>query len=264
MALQLLTPLGDHAFLGLQLFGLLGQARRGGIDLADLLIDLSLPSLQACFALGKGPPHFGQLALPFDELLAEGGDSQAMFLARPMQGLLLFPCLTSVDLYLGQQGFGGLLTLVGVGMQFPQMVSELCAGLGQAFDGGLGLEQELGQLLLELQHLPACAVQLGTRLSGRFLHLLLFGQPARAFLMKLLPRGTELAAGALELFEVSLPASFALLQVALLACELGCSMLHFFAKPGQLLLCLLALALDLCQTRLQGSHQLILLPALLG
>ena len=57
MALDLLVPLGNHAFLGFQLFGLLGQAAGRGIDLARLLIHFGLAPFETRLPMSKGAFH---------------------------------------------------------------------------------------------------------------------------------------------------------------------------------------------------------------
>src|SRR5689334_5781628 len=93
MPLNFLTALHDDTLLGLELFRLLGQPGRRGIDLAGLLVHLGLASFQACLAVSQRTPQLGELALPLDELLTKGCNSEAMLFTVPVQGLLLLPDL---------------------------------------------------------------------------------------------------------------------------------------------------------------------------
>ena len=138
VASHLLAAFDDDAFLLLKLLGLLGQPHRAGIELPGLFVDLGLPALEARLSLGQGAAHLGQLSLPGDELLAEGGHGQAVFLAGPVQGELLLPHLFGLDLDLGAQRLLVRVALPGIIMQLGEMFPELLASQHQPVHGALG------------------------------------------------------------------------------------------------------------------------------
>ena len=100
----------------LKFFRLLCQLCRTGVELARLFIDLRLAALQTRLAVGQRMPHLGELSLPFDELLAEGGDGQAVLGPGPLDGGPLAPQPLGLGLDLGSQPFQVVLTLAGVGV----------------------------------------------------------------------------------------------------------------------------------------------------
>src|SRR5205807_5599381 len=99
----------DDALLLLKFFRLLCQLCRTGVELARLFIDLRLAALQTRLAVGQRVPHLGELSLPFDELLAEGGDGQTMLFAGAVQARLLLADLLGLELNLRAEALDILL-----------------------------------------------------------------------------------------------------------------------------------------------------------
>ena len=75
---------GRHlALLFFQHLGLLRKPGRVGIHLPGLFVHLGAAPLQPGLALAQRPLHFDDLRLPVDDVLAESGDGQAMFVPSP-------------------------------------------------------------------------------------------------------------------------------------------------------------------------------------
>src|SRR5260370_12927700 len=89
MPVHFAALLGDLSFFLFQLLRLLSQPGRRGRDLLGLGVDLRLPPIELVFTAHQGLLHLADLALPFDQLLAEGGDGEAVLVAGRVQGLFL-------------------------------------------------------------------------------------------------------------------------------------------------------------------------------
>ena len=131
MAIHLAAPLGDEAFLLLQLLGLLGQPRRHVGDLLRLLVDLAGPAFQPRLVQVQRLLELGEPALPLDDLLAKGGDRQAMLVARHVQIQFLLPHALDLGLKIAAHQLQVVAALADVAVDLSQMFAQLLARLRQ-------------------------------------------------------------------------------------------------------------------------------------
>jgi hypothetical protein len=151
---------------------------RGGVDLLDFLLDLGVATLQPGLVLGEGPLHLGDLALPIDELLAEGGHGQAMLVLPAPQGLFLLLEPIDVELDAGPQPFQLVLALADILVNLGQVIAELSASLGQAVEPGADAQLDLGELFEQAGRLAPHRLELGPLPTQPFQGLLLLAMEA--------------------------------------------------------------------------------------
>lgn len=171
MAFHLGTALGDQPLLLVELLGLLGETCGTGIDHPGLLIDFGLAAIQTSFAVGQGAFHLANLGLPVDELLAKAGDGQAMLLACPLEIEKMTANLLGLSLALQPGRFQGVVFLTGESVDLGQVLAEPFPRLGEPGQGRVCLLFQLGELPLQLQHLPTGRRQLGLAPLNHFLDL---------------------------------------------------------------------------------------------
>jgi hypothetical protein len=107
-----------------KLLGLLGKLLRRFVHLERGLVDGGLAGIEAGFALGQGSLHLRDLALPLDQLLAECGDSQAMFSPGAVEQLLLAAETLGLFADLKADSFQVLAVDARVVVQFAKMTAE--------------------------------------------------------------------------------------------------------------------------------------------
>ena len=105
MAFHLDPAFADLLLLVIELFGLPCELFGDDADLPGAFLDLGRAATQVGLALGQGASHLSDLPLPVDDLLAEGGDRQAMLVARPIQSCVLLAHLLGFGEDLAAQFF---------------------------------------------------------------------------------------------------------------------------------------------------------------
>lgn len=228
MAFHLGAAFADLALFHVELGGLEGEAFGVGADGAGAGIDLGLPLFEAGFALGQGLLHFRDLRLPVDELLPEGGDGEAVLVARAVQAGELLADLVGLRLDLTAQRFERLVFLTSVSVDFGEVLAEPATGLGELVGGCVGLPLQFGQLLPKLEQFAGG----GRRVSAGLLHRLRRGEPVH---LERVPVGTQRLAlgghGPAHLLELARR----FLQALILNGQLGLARLQSPRLLGQLL-----------------------------
>jgi hypothetical protein len=128
VAVDFSPAFGYLSFLHLELFGLLSETDGG-------CFDLRVPAFQPRLVPTQIAPHLRHLPLPGDELLAEVGDRQAMFLADTVEAGGLLANLVGFSLQLRACRLESFLPLLHVGVKLGQVFVQLRADSRQALAG---------------------------------------------------------------------------------------------------------------------------------
>ena len=199
MPVHFRPPFGHLTFLFLQLLGLPLQPGRGGRDLLGLFLDLGLPALQLGRAVQQRLLHFADAALPVDQLLAEGGHGQAMFVAGHVQGEFLLAHALGLGLDVLTGGFEVVAALAGVAVDLGQMLAQLLARPQQPVHADGRPRLQVRQPADQLQRLGAGRLELAPRPLRRLVRRLSFHLEGDPFRRERLPLAAHGIAGLFQM-----------------------------------------------------------------
>ena len=132
MPVHFLAAIDHGPFLFVKVLGLLGEALRGDIDLADLLIHLGMAALEAGFVACQEAFDFDHLPLPIEKLLAKSGHGQAVLILAAAQSLHLALEAFPFRMEVGTQTFQVILALLSELVNFAEVILEQLPGMGEA------------------------------------------------------------------------------------------------------------------------------------
>src|SRR5262249_35897596 len=161
------------------------------------------------------------LALPVDELLAEGDQPEPMFILLASKRVLLALQPFHIELQARAHAFEVVLTLADVGMNLVEVTAQLVPRLGETVERGARLLVDIGKFLDERLGL---APQTGKLVAGVVVVLLgvgLLRLPLLAFLAELLALPRHLTPRFLELLVLPAVVFLTLQELGALFFQLG-------------------------------------------